>query len=338
MSHTFYYTGHATIGAHVSHRLGAAGWKRVDDVAVADYAFSYCTHAGALEDAYFDQNGLVKNAKPGTVLIDLSPSTPSLAREVSAVATVSDLVSVEAPIALLDPHGQGAFDELDNIVCYLAGDDEAVEQVRDVLELVAGTVIVTGGAGSAQLAKTAHTTQIAGQIMSAVEADAIRSATCAAGLVGDAGPSGGAQGEDGSEASSSPFLTELGRSTGRAIASGDFEGPYTVEMLMADVVAAMTAADDVDLILPQLESIMHLLEVIAVIGGADMAPASVALAYRAEEESARAGLDWTRAASLFSDHEHHHDEDDGDGDDFDAFDDYDGFGGFGGGFGGYSTN
>ena len=340
MSQTYYYTGHDTIGAHIAHRLGASGWTRVDDVADADFAFTYCTHAGALEDAYFEQDGLVKNAEPGTVLIDLSPSTPSFAREVSAVATVSDLVPVEAPIALIDPHGAEAFDDLDNIVCYLAGDEDAIESARDVLALIAGTVVATGGAGTAQLAKTAHTVQVAGQIMSAVEADAIRRATRAAGLVGEMGEAGEPKARNAAPASSSPFLTELGRSTERAIAQDDFEGPYTVEMLMAEVVATMTAADDVDLILPQLEAIMHLLEVIAVIGGADMAPASVSLAYRSEEESARVGLDWTRAASLFSDHEHHHGEhgDEDDLDDYDAFDDYESFGGFGGGFGGYSAN
>ena len=44
---------------------------------------------------------------------------------------------------------------------------------------------------------------------------------------------------------------------------------------------------------------MHLLEVLAVIGGADMAPAALSLLYRDEQASADNGLDWTRAAGLF---------------------------------------
>ena len=114
-------------------------------------------------------------------------------------------------------------------------------------------------------------------------------------------------------------------------------------MMLGDVLAAMTAADDVDLILPQLESVMHLLEVLFVIGGDDRSPAALALLYRAEEESARHGLDWSRAETMYASfgNEHDHDHDHHDDDDYydDYYDDgYDDLGGCAGGFGGYSSN
>ncbi len=49
------------------------------------------------------------------------------------------------------------------------------------------------------------------------------------------------------------------------------------------------AADDVELILPQAEAAMHLLELLAVIGGADKAPSSLSLIYGEEADCAAQG-------------------------------------------------
>ena len=216
MNPRFFFVGHETVGAHVARCLADLGWERADDVAQADVAFSYCTSSSALEDAYFDGEGLVKRARPGTLLVDLSPTSPSFARELSAVATVNDLRPIEAPLSVIDPSVPDAFESPANLMCFAAGEP-----------------------------------------------------------------------------------------------------------------------DDVELILPQLESVMHLLEVIAVIGGAEKAPAALALMYREEADSAAHGLDWTRAEDLFSDHDDHCHDHDCDHDH--GYDDDDGFGMYGG-LGGYSAN
>ncbi len=74
-----------------------------------------------------------------------------------------------------------------------------------------------------------------------------------------------------------------------AVNTGRFDGTYTVEMLMSELSAALTAADDVDLILPQAEACLHLLELLAVIGGSDKAPAALAPGVRRGEDVRRAG-------------------------------------------------
>ena len=86
-----------------------------------------------------------------------------------------------------------------------------------------------------------------------------------------------------------------------AVNTGRFDGTYTVEMFMAELSAALTAADDVDLILPQAEACLHLLELLAVIGGSDKAPAALALVYGEEKTCAEQGLDWTRAEQAYGD-------------------------------------
>ena len=117
-----------------------------------------------------------------------------------------------------------------------------------------------------------------------------------------------------------------------AVNTGRFDGMYTVEMFMAELSAALTAADDVDLILPQAEACLHLLELLAVIGGADKAPSALALVYGEEAACAENGLDWTRAEQAYASEEagedYDYDDDGGDGDGGD----------FPGGFGAYSAN
>ena len=119
MELSFVYSGNETVGAMVVSRLEAAGCTRTDDVAHAEAIITYCTSQTALEDAYFDEQGLVQAAGKGALLIDLSASTPSFARELNAVAVVSDLMSVEAPLVVVDVARADAFGDRDNLVCFV---------------------------------------------------------------------------------------------------------------------------------------------------------------------------------------------------------------------------
>ena len=311
------FVGHATVRDHVARCLEPLGWERVDDVAKADIAFTYCTSLTELEDAYFDEEGLVKRAKPATLLVDLSAATPSLARELSAVATVNDLRPVEAPLSVVDATLPDAFASPANLICFVAGEPDDVDEVIDVLETIAGLVERTGASGTAQLAKVAHTVQVAAHIVGAIEAEAlVREAASSISL-------------DQAQGLAHP-ISPLSQHTMEAIAADSLDGTYTVELFFSEVAAAMSAAAEAKIIVPQLEAVMRLLEVLAVIGGMDKPPAALSLIYREEQASAAHGLDWTRAEGLFADHDHDYDDDIEYGYDDDDF-------GFPGGFG-YSAN
>lgn len=321
MRKAFAYVGNETVGSMVEERLAAIGYARTDDVGSASTVLSYCTSQTALEDAYFDEDGLVQAARKGTLLIDLSPSTPSFARELNAVAVVSDLVSAEAPLVVADIACADAFAK-ENLMCLAAGDEEALAAARPVLEALAGAVRETGGAGSAQLARAACTLQTTAQVVSAVEADALYRAV---------GRSSAFLGQDGGRAGAA---TPTAERVLDAVNGGRFDGGYTVEMFMAELSAALTAADDVDLILPQAEACLHLLELLAVIGGSDKAPAALALVYGEESTCAEQGLDWTRAEEAYGE------EAGGGFDDYDFGDDASDDGGYPDfpGYGAYSAN
>ena len=321
MAKAYAYYGNAAVLSFVAPRMEQAGFARVENPGAADVALTYCATQADLEEAYFGDRGFVSEMAPGSLLIDLSAASPSFARELSAVATVNDLVMVEAPLAVSDMVAPDAF-ALENVSCFVAGEEDAVKRAKGVLEALFGYVHVTGGPGTAQLARAAFTLQVAAQVVAAVEADALyrsfRKSVAGSGLV-DAQPG-----------AASPWADSMML----AVAEGRFEGAYTVEMFMGELSAALMAADDVELILPQAEAAMHLLELLAVIGGAEKSPAALSLVYGDEASCAAAGLDWTRAEQAYGDHghgcdcgcDHDHDHDHDDGfDDFDDFE-YRGFG------------
>ncbi|NHM15924.1 NAD-binding protein [Eggerthellaceae bacterium zg-887] len=286
MSRTYAFVGHPGACAALSRRLEEAGFEPVDDVAEAEAVLTFCTSQTHLEDVYFDSDGLIQRAAPGTLLIDLSASTPNFARELNAIAVVNDVMALEAPLAAIDLMASDAF-SCDNLMCFVGGEDKEREAGRPFVDALAATVVDAGTCGAAQLAKAVRSMQVTAQVVAAVEADALCRSMGTASLSCRIDDIAGTAG------------TPLSAAVGKAVREERFDGPFAVEMLMADITAALTAADDAELILPQAEAAQRLLELLAVIGGADRGVSSLALVYRDEEAAARAGLDWSRAETAF---------------------------------------
>lgn len=320
MALSFALHGDAAFCDAVRGRLGEAGLLETSEASAADVVINFSVGESIVEDLYFGDNGFVQMLDAGTCIIDMSAVSPNFSRELSAVATVNDLEFVEAPLVVLDPAHKEPFSK-DNLGCFLAGEDALVKKALPFVEAICGIVETMGVYGSAQMARAAYTIQIAAQMISAIEADALYRAV-------RRNPAGSAM------ATEEPVsYSKVGGSIMASVAERRFTGAYTVAMFMSELSCALTAADDAELILPQAEAAIHLLELLAVIGGADMAPASLALVYDDEDACAAAGLDWTRAEEAYGSAEGYMevfgDEDyDDDFDDYDGFDDLEGFDGF----------
>ncbi len=310
MADSYVYHGNDGFLEAVGPRLAAAGFERVADEAEASLIASFCTSATHLEDLYFGEDGVIQRAPKGAVLVDLSAATPNFAREMNAVATLSDCVMVEAPFVLRDLTAADGLGR-DNLACYVAGEQEDPTAKR-FLEALFGVVKPVGAPGSGQLLRAARTLQATAYLLAVIEADALYRAQqrSVAGSGVDEAMLGGE-----SEGAAAIIA---------AVREGRFEGSYTAEMLMASLASAIMAADDAELIMPQAESALHLLELLCVIGGADKAPAALALVYGDESAGAEAGLDWERAEQVYagSSAEDELDGYDDLGDDYDAGFDY----------------
>lgn len=311
MAVPYAFCGNDAFAAALGERLAQSGYERTSDVAAADVVFTHCMGQSALEELYFGDDGIVKIAAPHTLVIDFSATTPSFARELNAVATVSDLRFVEAPFSFVSFDTEKGY-QRDHLLCYVAGDEDVVDQATDVLDVLFGHTEIKGRAGSAQLAKAVRTLQAAAMLVSSIEALSLAQAVRRqAGVMGF------------TAANPDPFSSANNDIMNEVVAE-HFDGAYTAEMLLAELSAAMMCADDAELIIPQAESAMHLLELLAVIGGANKAPTALALVYGDEESCARNGLDWTRAEAVYGNQ--HGDHDDFEDDYDDDFDDFDTFG------------
>lgn len=306
---TYAYRGNKNFIDEVGPRLESAGFSREGEVDVADFVVLYCSSMSELEEVYFGDDGIVQKMRPGSTIIDLSSATPNFAKESNAIATLSNLAMVEAPLSVKNMAQEAAF-EHGNLTCYAAGDESALGHAGTLLNAVFGDIQRVGGAGSAQLAHAAATLQRVAELVSAIESSALFKASRSAVSSIDL------RGADIQATSPEAYFVL------QAISEERFESSFTCEMLYGDLVAAIMAADDYELIMPQAEAASHLLELIAVIGGSEMSPAALALVYGSEEECAKHGLDWSRAQALYGGAAE--DEDDlADG--FGAFDDYDGY-------------
>ncbi|WP_165251597.1 NAD(P)-binding domain-containing protein [Adlercreutzia sp. ZJ304] len=300
------YRGCDNLIEAISPRLEEAGWRREGEPELADMVITYFPTMNDLEDLCFGDNGLMQVMKPGSMIVDLSSVTPNFAREMNAIATLSDLKFVEAPLVVKDMTLADAFAR-DNIFCFASGEDGCVVEAKDLLDAIFCEVKVVGGGGAAQLMRAANTLQTVAGVISAIEAHALFMAS-------KRSISSIEMGEIQIE-----FSDFGAQAIIQAIRDERFDSSFTCEMLMGELSAAIMAADDYELIMPQAESAMHLLELLAVIGGADKAPVALALVYGEEAACAANGLDWSRAETLYAQEDGIYSEDDYD----DAFDDYD---------------
>lgn len=310
------YRGNQNVIDAIEGRLADAGLTREGEVEIADVVITYCTNMTALEDLYFGDEGLVQMMTPGSMAIDLSPAAPSFATEMSAVATVSDIMLVSAPMIVKNKVAEDAFKRV-NLGCFAGSEEDGVERAMPVLEAIFGDIQTMPNVASAQLARAANVLQNTAEMVAAVEVLSLFK-SCAksmpdldmASIVPDA-------------TSPEAFFIM------KAIKDSHYKGPYTVEMLMGELSAAIMCADDCELILPQAEAAFHLFELLAIVGGVDLTPAALELVYEGEgsEQAAKLGLDWQRMETLYGTHDHDHEDgsmdgfldemDFSDGDDFD---------------------
>ncbi|MDR2715723.1 MAG: hypothetical protein LBB46_03120 [Coriobacteriaceae bacterium] len=317
MGRTFIFAGNAAVGSAISPNLVKAGYTAAGGVPDADVILIYCETQGNLEDMLFDEDGLMQSAKKGAWLVVLNASTPDFARELSAIAIVNDLHSAEAPLVINDVTRADAFSDPANLSCFLAGEAEDCEDIEPLIGAIVGTVEVTGAPGSAQAARAAMTIQLAARLVACMEAEALcRVSSLSSASLFDFSLDQG-------------FITEKASRLLEAVREERFEGAYTVQMCMAEVTAALMTADDADLILPGAEACMHLLELLALIGGGEMAPAALDLVYGDEALCAKHGLDWAQAEQTWSEEGRDSLDDDKPCSRRDEFS---------GGFGGYSSN
>ena len=302
---TFVFVGDTEIGAKLTAHLTAAGFEPAAGLSDADAVFTYYETQSGLEDVYLGDGGLLSETKEDVLLIDMSPTTPTFAKELFAIGRVSERHVVDAPLVVGDVTREDAFGTPSNLMMFVGAESETFDVVEPMLRAIAHQVEYMGNPGAGQTAKVAATLQDAAGIAALIEA--YTSLINADEHLDFDEYLDGLQGV-GAIAPKHVAVFE-------AVRARRFVGSYTLQILMAELGAALTAMDDLDIILPQAEACFYLLELLALVGGNEYNPAALSLAYADEETCNQFGIDWSRAEDAFGEDEHeccgghHHDGD-----------------------------
>jgi 3-hydroxyisobutyrate dehydrogenase len=150
-------------------RLLEAGADWADSpaaVAVAsDVVFTMVGFPADVRDVVLGSEGVLAGAHEGGVLVDMTTSQPSLAREIAEAAQAKGVESLDAPVSGGDVGARNA-----TLSIMVGGDAEALERVRPLLELLGKTIVHQGPAGAGQHTKMVNQTLIATGMIGVCEA------------------------------------------------------------------------------------------------------------------------------------------------------------------------
>lgn len=118
-----------------------------------------------VEDVYFGENGLIENAKPGTFLVDMTTSKPSLAVEIYERAKEKGLHALDAPVSGGDVGARNA-----KLAIMVGGDEEDFETIFPIFKLMGENIVHQGKAGAGQHTKMVNQISIAPAMIGLCEA------------------------------------------------------------------------------------------------------------------------------------------------------------------------
>jgi 3-hydroxyisobutyrate dehydrogenase len=118
-----------------------------------------------VREVFLGPDGALAGCRPGTTLVDMTTSEPSLAREIYDSAKAKGVHSVDAPVSGGDVGARNAA-----LSIMVGGDAAAVEAVRPLLECMGKTIIHQGGPGAGQHTKMVNQVLIASNMVGVCEA------------------------------------------------------------------------------------------------------------------------------------------------------------------------
>ena len=118
-----------------------------------------------VEEVYLGAKGIIANAEPGSLLIDMTTSKPNLAKQIADDAAKKNIASVDAPVSGGDLGAREA-----KLSIMVGGDDGAFDRAKPILEIMGKNIVLQGPPGSGQHTKMCNQIAIASLMMGVVEA------------------------------------------------------------------------------------------------------------------------------------------------------------------------
>jgi 3-hydroxyisobutyrate dehydrogenase len=118
-----------------------------------------------VEEVYLGEQGILRHAQSGTYLIDMTTSSPSLAKKIEQEAKKVQCYSLDAPVSGGDVGAREA-----RLSIMVGGEQDVFDAVLPVFEVMGKNIVYQGQAGAGQHTKMSNQIAIASNMMGVCEA------------------------------------------------------------------------------------------------------------------------------------------------------------------------
>lgn len=130
----------------------------------SDVVFTMVGFPRDVRDVYFSPEGVLAGVRAGSLLVDMTTTEPTLAREIHETARAAGASSVDAPVSGGDV---GARNQTLSIM--VGGEPDAVAAVMPLFEILGKNIVHQGGPGAGQHTKMCNQIVIAGTMIGLCE-------------------------------------------------------------------------------------------------------------------------------------------------------------------------
>jgi 3-hydroxyisobutyrate dehydrogenase len=131
----------------------------------SDVVFAIVGFPPDVREVFLGEKGALAGIAKGGVLVDMTTSDPTLAKEIHEAAKAKGVGSVDAPVSGGDVGAKNAA-----LSIMVGGDADAVDAVKPLLECMGKTIVHQGSAGAGQHTKMVNQVLIASNMIGVCEA------------------------------------------------------------------------------------------------------------------------------------------------------------------------
>nr|WP_068307711.1 2-hydroxy-3-oxopropionate reductase [Aliiruegeria sabulilitoris] len=230
--------------------LGAeAGSSSKDVASKADLIITMLPNSPHVREVVMGEDGVLDGAKPGTILVDMSSIAPAASQELCTAAAEKGVVMLDAPVSGGEPKA------IDGTLAVMVGGDEAAfGKVKDVLDVMAGSVVRVGDIGAGNV------TKLANQIIVALNIAAVSEAFTLSTKAG-VNPEAVFDAIKGGLAGSTVMNAKI-----PMILEGNFNPGFRIELHIKDLQNALDTAHDLNVSVPLTAGIMEVMQALKLDG------------------------------------------------------------------------
>lgn len=131
----------------------------------ADVVFTIVGYPHDVRRVILGEEGVLAGCQPGSVVVDMTTSQPSLAVEIAQQATAQRVQSIDAPVSGGDLGARNA-----TLSIMIGGDEPTVQRIEPLFQILGKTIVRQGGPGAGQHTKMVNQTLIATGMIGVCEA------------------------------------------------------------------------------------------------------------------------------------------------------------------------